>query len=180
MYDINNGYKGFSMSNRAVEAYDNGEKPLSKWTKKEIIEKLTNEYSVYFSINVLKRAPVKVVKDLVLVKTSWHHTSNWYNETDFYSIDEEQLSELTNEKIIHAINDYEKKKENKKTNKKYKGKIEYLEWSGTRKHPKATKKIIEDIYIEERGCFFIVTDENNVEIIRKKIGSNGTYVTKNQ
>lgn len=26
------GYKGWAMSNNAVAAYENGEKPLSKWT----------------------------------------------------------------------------------------------------------------------------------------------------
>lgn len=28
------GYNGYSMSNNAVAAYENGEKPLSKWKKK--------------------------------------------------------------------------------------------------------------------------------------------------
>ena len=32
------GYNGFSMSNNAVEAYENGEKPLSKWRKSDILE----------------------------------------------------------------------------------------------------------------------------------------------
>lgn len=30
------GYNGFSMSNNAVAAYEDGEKPLSKWTKADI------------------------------------------------------------------------------------------------------------------------------------------------
>ena len=32
------GYCGYSMSNNAVDAYNDGEKPLSKWTKRAIIE----------------------------------------------------------------------------------------------------------------------------------------------
>lgn len=32
------GYNGFSMSNNAVAAYESGEKPISKWTKTDIIE----------------------------------------------------------------------------------------------------------------------------------------------
>ncbi len=40
MFDKNSGYTGFSMSNRAAEAYTNGEKPYSKWTKREILEKV--------------------------------------------------------------------------------------------------------------------------------------------
>ena len=30
------GYNGWSMSNNAVAAYEDGEKPLSKWTKTDI------------------------------------------------------------------------------------------------------------------------------------------------
>ena len=33
MFNMNSGYHGFSMSNRAIEAYNNDEKPFSKWTK---------------------------------------------------------------------------------------------------------------------------------------------------
>ena len=33
MINMNSGYSGYSMSNNAVNAYENGEMPLSKWTK---------------------------------------------------------------------------------------------------------------------------------------------------
>lgn len=34
------GYRGFSMSNNAVDAYNSGEKPFSKWTKSEILKEV--------------------------------------------------------------------------------------------------------------------------------------------
>ena len=34
------GYREYSMSNNAVAAYENGENPLSKQTKKEILEEV--------------------------------------------------------------------------------------------------------------------------------------------
>ena len=37
-----NGYHGYSMSNNAKEAYENGEMPLSKWTKTAIIDAIAN------------------------------------------------------------------------------------------------------------------------------------------
>lgn len=40
MFNMNSGYDGYRMSNRAVAAYDYGEMPLSKWTKKEIINRI--------------------------------------------------------------------------------------------------------------------------------------------
>ena len=36
------GYIGNKMSVRAYEAYESGEKPLSKWTKNDIIECVLN------------------------------------------------------------------------------------------------------------------------------------------
>lgn len=38
MWNMNSGYSGYSMSNRAVDAYEDGEMPLSKWTKKIITQ----------------------------------------------------------------------------------------------------------------------------------------------
>jgi len=40
----------------------------------------------------------------------------------------------------------------------------YLEWSGTRKHPKATKKILTNVNIEEKGSFYYVTDDNGIPL----------------
>ena len=37
------GYNGWSMSNNAIEAYENGEKPLSKWTKTDIFEAIEEQ-----------------------------------------------------------------------------------------------------------------------------------------
>lgn len=58
MYNYNSGYSGFSMSNRAVEAYENGEKPISKWTKTAFFEELNENLQDYNiiaeKINALK------------------------------------------------------------------------------------------------------------------------------
>lgn len=57
------GYKGWSMSNNAVAAYENGEMPISKWSKKEIIKRI--EEAVYYeeielqcSLEELKKLPL--------------------------------------------------------------------------------------------------------------------------
>ena len=44
------GYNGYSMSNNAVEAYDSGKKPFSKWTKLDFLqefEQIDEEKSIY-------------------------------------------------------------------------------------------------------------------------------------
>lgn len=181
MFDMNSGYSGYSMSNRACEAYENGEKPLSKWTKTEMlieIKAYAKENGVPFTISVLQKAPKSVMADLVLRENSWHHTSSYCNATSFYFVDTDKLDNLTDDKITDAIESHKtKKKEDVKPNK-YKGSIQYLEWSGTRKHPKATEHVLKDVFIEEKGCFYIVTDDDGNQLLRKKIGSNGTYVIK--
>ena len=47
------GYNGFSMSNNAVTAYEDGEKPLSKWTKADIFE-VINEQEVELKCSIEK------------------------------------------------------------------------------------------------------------------------------
>ena len=37
------GYNGWSMSNNAVAAYEDGEKPLSKWTKADIFDAIKEQ-----------------------------------------------------------------------------------------------------------------------------------------
>ncbi len=138
------GYNGWSMSNNAVDAYENGETPLSKWRKSDILEAIEeSEIELKCSIEKLRKLPVKILKEVCLRYSSWHHTSNHYNETDFYSLDEERIENLTDTKIDELLIDYEvnKKEEVKLTEEKWK--CAFLEWGGTRKHPTATE-IIEE------------------------------------
>ena len=174
MYNANNGYHGFSMSNRAVQAYESGEKPKSKWTKSDILAGLEALDLSEDKMAVLKKLPKKVICDNLLTKTSWHHTSSYYNSTDFYSIDEKKAEEMTVQELLELTS---AKKENKDESEKYEASVEYLTWSGTRAHPKAERHIIPKALVEEKGCFYIITTENG-ETFKKKKGSNGTYVCK--
>ena len=86
------GYVGQRMSERAEGAYDMGEKPFSKWTKSEIIERLQKLIdsgdleSTPEDMERIKRLTAKTVKYAFLQKTSWHHTGKYFKETDFYDI----------------------------------------------------------------------------------------------
>ena len=91
------------MSNNAVNAYEQGEKPLSKWTKADLLNEfekglptlsdyLKDLYKDILSINLvekLKKLSLKELKNLLLTKSSYHHTSKYYNATDFYKVDVE-------------------------------------------------------------------------------------------
>lgn len=177
-----NGYDGYSMSNNARAAYEDGEMPLSKWTKEAICVRIDVVLAenflpeeIGFTLELLKSLPASALKDLVLRRCGWHHTSDRYNRTDFYDVSVAALEHLTDAEIVEAK---EKKRESaqKPAPKIRRGSIIYLVWSGTRKHPKATRQRLDGVLIEERGAFYIVTDDNGREILRKKIGSNGTEV----
>lgn len=145
------GYYGYSMSNNAVSAYENGEKPFSKWTKADIVREIRNsELEFNFSMEKIKKVPVKVLRDRCLMKTSWHHTSSYYNTTDFYSVDLDFLTEVDDEKIDEWIEIYNENKNEEIKEEKWE--CEFLEWSGTRKHPKATE--ITEIGIVKGDWFY--------------------------
>ena len=169
--NANSGYNGYSMSNRAVEAYSNGEKPLSKWTKTEIISAVSELDPA--KAKLLKSVKALTLKEKVLYCSSWHHTSSRYNKTNFYSIDEDFINGLTEEDIAEMTLENRNEKKKPKT---YKGDIFYIEWSGTRNYPKAEEKCLNNVNIEERGSFYYVTDDAGNKLLKKKIGSNGTRV----
>ena len=112
------GYFNYSMSNNAVDAYSQGERPLSKWTKSEIIsevEKISRKTSLKFDFELFKKIPLAILKKEFLAKSSWHHTSSYYNETDFYSIDECEIEDLTNEDIEKLLENSKAVKTEKRT-----------------------------------------------------------------
>lgn len=160
------GYNGWSMSNNAVAAYEDGEKPLSKWTKADIFKAINEqEVELKCSIEKLIKLPVKVLKKVCLTYSSWHHTSNHYNKTDFYSLDADRIENLTDDKIEELLLDYktDKKAESKPLEERWE--CAFLEWSGSRKHPVATEVIEEGIV---KGDWFYRKDGT-----KKKTTANG-------
>jgi len=133
------GYYGFSMSNNAIECYRDNIKPLSAWSKSDILSAIDQaakdgEAELSAPIAEIKKLSVKELKSLCLKWDSWHHTSSHFNKTDFYKLDVDGVERLTVEMIQEVISARKPKQE--ATGKK--AFCEYLEWSGTRKHPKAT------------------------------------------
>lgn len=126
------GYDGYSMSNRAVAAYEGGEKPKSKWSKEEMLETinwwLKDENARIVNPDLFK-LPKSELFDVFFRRTSWHHTSRCYNETDFYSLDEHMLERLAimpnetkekekQEEAQYILNRFKKEKEEEKEEKK--------------------------------------------------------------
>jgi len=95
------GYVGSSMSVRAAEAYSDGKKPLSKWSKADILEAARGEGASDELIERLAKRSLSDLRASALFSSEWHHTSKFLNETDFYEIkDLEDLEEIPSEKKV--------------------------------------------------------------------------------
>lgn len=164
-----NGYDGYAMSNNARMAYEDCEMPLSKWTKTELLSAIKS-YNVSADIILaLQKHNTDTLRRELLMYSGWHHTSEYYNKTNFYAIDADKVNELT----VNCIDNWDKA-ENTVSSLKYRGDFNYVEWQGSRNYPKAVPHCLENVNIEERGSFYYVTDTNDKLLIKKKIGSNGT------
>lgn len=98
-----NGYIGSSMSVRAIEAYNQGEMPKSKWTKSAMLEAIAyaiqeNDFEITDEqwVNIQKLNKESIFNNF-FEWSSWHHTSKYANETDFYSVNEGALDDVVEE-----------------------------------------------------------------------------------
>ncbi len=107
------GYYKYSMSNNAKESYENNEMPKSKWTKFNILNVLAAELfeNADEKCEILSRLDVPTLKNFCLNCSSWHHTSKFYNETDFYTVNVDKIEDYTVEGLKAEV---EKKIEYKK------------------------------------------------------------------
>lgn len=164
------GYKGWSMSNNAVAAYENGEMPRSKWSKNEIIGRIEEaidegEIKLNCSIDELQKVPREVLRDICLRYSSWHHTGKYYKTTDFYNLDIDYIEKLTDEALREAASQYRKDRKREKEEKAAEisetWECGFLEWYGTRNHPKA-REIVEIGTI--KGKWFYRSDGHKKDI----------------
>lgn len=162
------GYYGYSMSNNAVNAYNCGEMPISKWTKTAILAEIKraidNGLTLQVSFEDLARLPASEFKAHFLFQSSWHHTSSYYNETNFYELDLDCLEKVTAEQIQSWKSAAKTKKQ---TNKQegVRWECSFLEWSGSRNYPKATRITEEGVV---KGNWFYRKDGS-----KKKTTANG-------
>lgn len=65
----------FSMSNNAIDAYDRGLRPRSKWTKADILDALPANARTYLQLD---EYPLEFLREYFLEVEEWHHTSKHY------------------------------------------------------------------------------------------------------
>lgn len=134
------GYINQSMSERAALAYQHGLKPLSKWTKTDIIDNVVE--SGVWTEDELKKYPKKVLADMFLEYQEWHHTSKMFNQTAFFGINLNAAETHDVEALDQLLADYKAEAtENHKNEVTIeKGFIRFEEWEGSRRHPHLVEK----------------------------------------
>ena len=171
MFRSNDGYIEFSMSVAAKNAYDNGESPISNWTKSKIMDAIENEYGKEY-VKEFSIFPLYILKSVLLSECGWHHTSKYYNKTIFY-----YLPERDKEEIENALNECKERLKNVKNKKKKpeekpiekRAKCIYIQWSGTRNYPKA---IIHETVGTIKGNWFYPDGED----FKKSIKATGFII----
>lgn len=129
------GYFGYSMSNNACVAYDEGKMPLSKWKKADILAALKESNGEDFAM-LAKSYTVKILKKAVLECREWHHTSSRYNRTDFYEVKQYDCIDEMLADIKFSADMQPAKNEEKPVPERWH--VKYGVWSGSRRHPKLT------------------------------------------
>lgn len=153
------GYNGYSKSNRALQAEADG-----KMTASVLAKRL--------------KVSTAAVKEF-LKPCEYHHTSGWFNCTDYY--DEEELlqfarGEKTAEQVEEDIPDLLAQlcafqAPDKSTREIVARKVSWLEWSGSRAHPKATERSAENVKVTLKGQFAVLHLPSGD--LRKKITAHG-------
>lgn len=119
------GYYGFSKSSNAIEAEDNG-----RFSASQLARRLG-----------VKAGAIKAI----LSPSEWHHTSKHFNPTDYYS----------EEDALEILDRLRARREPKKTIQVFENcSGHYLEWSGTRKHPRADEITFTGIRVSKKGKWF--------------------------
>ena len=115
-YDYDNVGGGYNhalkMSNRAVDAYENGEKPLYKWTKTELDKAIKGQELEEDIMGAFISLPLKAKKTL-LRETSYHHTGVNFKKTYFYSLN--YLGNFSLKDVLRFKKEWEEYEKKKKS-----------------------------------------------------------------
>lgn len=147
------GYVGTSMSVRAVKAYDNGYMPLSKWTKKEILEEVMSLYGEEV-VSHVKSWSKDFLAEKFLEYKEWHHTGKYATETNFYGIKED----LDKEEILATIPPVKAKKPKEESKKRF-AIVIFSEWEKKSQYGRWQKKTYMAIaeWVDKGGKTSMVT-----------------------
>lgn len=76
---------------RAAEAYEQGEMPISRWTKTAIIQAVKDycfDFDLAYDPDIENNTKAELVKEFLEYK-SWHHSSRTAREVEFFGLNED-------------------------------------------------------------------------------------------
>jgi hypothetical protein len=148
------GYSGYSKSNNAIRAEDQGKLTLTQFKKTYKLETQTIE--AFFK------------------PCEWHHTSSFYNETNYY--DPEEIKETFAE-FGDAIEKYNADilSKNKQVETYENCEVHYIEWVGSRNYSKAIERTLHNVNITKKGQTYTITDQDGNKLLSKREDTKGFY-----
>lgn len=161
------GYSGYSMSNNAVIAYASGERPRSRWTREDMLSEISEQMTggEDYTLQDVQRLTVHEMRLLFLEWSSWHHTSNKFNRTDFYRVNVPPV----NRDAINRIISIRTAPTKKKAPPCQKCLIRFGQWEGTRAHPRLkwteSYAVIRDPWVFLPSGQRLKTDRKHLSII---------------
>lgn len=111
------GYIGISRSRRAKEAYEGGERPASKWTKKALLKGIAEAFGDEVAEKAQKLTKLELVNNF-LDTSSWHHVGAFATQVWFYQIAEDMTAEEASRIADQLIEEKAEQKAEKKAEKK--------------------------------------------------------------
>lgn len=156
------GYSDYSKSNNAVQAEEEGRFPLGRAAK-------------------LAGVPKDLVKRFVRT-SEWHHVSCWQNRVDYYSVEDiravfglipatDETSDVKPEAVA-ALAAFNPTKVKVETVTHTDCVVEWLEWSGSRNHRKATERRADGCTVIVKGQTATITLPSDATIT-KRLATNG-------
>ena len=130
-------YVNQSMSVRAANAYEHGERPASRWSKRAILDAAMTEGFDADEVKRLAAYPLSALRAALLSMSGWHHTSKTFNRTNFYMFDADPADADARLPRLDALAaDARKDKAEHDEARPVKALIEYGEREGSRSHPR--------------------------------------------
>lgn len=129
----------WSMSNNAIDAYDRGLRPRSKWSKADILDALPTDARTYLQLD---EYPLEFLREYFLEVEEWHHTSKHYNRTDFCRPSIAHWSTSTTEDVQNLYIVWlqrQQKVQAAKTAAPRKVRVTYTHWIDKRTHKTVTE-----------------------------------------
>lgn len=149
------GYDGFSKSNNAVAAEEDGRFPASVVARN-------------------LRVPIDAVR--AYESSEYHHTSKFFSKTDYY--DQRRVAGwlLMSVEGQQALREACAEAKAARQSTVYDDcRVEWLEWSVTRAHPKATEMKADGCRVEVRGQTATITLPSG-ETLRKRLSCTGLLI----